>query len=856
MSRFPTPRIGRALAALLVLCPSILAQATGSWSQEYDRPGLVGRVYALTTHAGTLYAGGEALWGGGAYFGGLARFDGLEWREVPGAPDGTLVGALESFGTGVVVAGDFLSVGGQAARSIASWDGTAWSTFASGLEGEVFDLAVFQGELVAAGNFTQAGGQPIVGIARWNGAQWQPVGGSAAGPISNTVWTLGLGPDGRLYAGGDFDSIGGVALRGVAAWDGVSWSPVGAFGEVIGSVKALEWYQGRLYAGGSIDFSSSTNENVVVFDGTSWSSTGGIPDWSIASTVNALEEFGGFLYAGGNFVEAGGAQAVGIARFDGSTWSAVGGAGNSSPLHNSVIALWTHAGALHVGGEIEFAGFQSGAANGVVSNSVARFDGTQWDNVGEGLGFDAEVRATTKWNGGIAAVGRFTQAGTALGGRVAWFDGLAWHYLGATNNNVNDCVVYQGDLVITGEFSAIDGQPFNAIARWNGANWSTIGSGAGGLSLAVYQGELYAGGLGGFRRWNGTSWSPLINAGLSYVRKMHVHTDGLLYVAGGAFNANARVFSYDGTSLTPLGTGVDDTVEAMTSFGGDLIVGGEFTLAGGQPANRLARWTGSSWLAFGGITGSLVRSLAVYQGELHAGGDLVAFSGHPADWIARWDGATWQPLGLGLNGTPFTLLPDDDAGRLHVGGLFTRADYTGVFGEGTPSYYFGVWQTEPAAAVPFCSGDGSAVACPCANSGGGGRGCANSQNQAGAALSASGSTNPDTLVLTALGELASSLTIFLQGDVDLSPGVPFGDGVRCTGGTLKRLYVKSAVAGAASAPGPGDLSITAQSAALGDVIPTGGTRFYQAYYRDPDPAFCPAPAGSTFNATQGLIVTW
>jgi hypothetical protein len=84
----------------------------------------------------------------------------------------------------------------------------------------------------------------------------------------------------------------------------------------------------------------------------------------------------------------------------------------------------------------------------------------------------------------------------------------------------------------------------------------------------------------------------------------------------------------------------------------------------------------------------------------------------------------------------------------------------------------------------------------------------------------------------------------------------FGDGLRCVSGVLKRLYVKSASGGTASAPGPGDPSITAQSAALGDPIVSGQTRGYQAYYRDSSASFCPSPSGGTFNVSNALLVLW
>jgi len=157
----------------------------------------------------------------------------------------------------------------------------------------------------------------------------------------------------------------------------------------------------------------------------------------------------------------------------------------------------------------------------------------------------------------------------------------------------------------------------------------------------------------------------------------------------------------------------------------------------------------------------------------------------------------------------------------------------------------------------FCAGDGVSNACPCANSGLAGRGCDNSVASGGAWLTASGSASlsADTLVLSSAGELPTALSIVLQGDNAITP-VNFGDGLRCAGGTLRRLYVQSAVGGAISVPGPGDLSVSARSASLGDTIALGGSRVYQAYYRDPSSSFCPSPSGGTFNVSGAIFATW
>ncbi len=158
----------------------------------------------------------------------------------------------------------------------------------------------------------------------------------------------------------------------------------------------------------------------------------------------------------------------------------------------------------------------------------------------------------------------------------------------------------------------------------------------------------------------------------------------------------------------------------------------------------------------------------------------------------------------------------------------------------------------------FCAGDGSLpTACPCGNTAGTGRGCLNSDLfSPGARLSASGTATPDTVVLTSTDMLASVTCVFLQGDQQNANGVVFGDGVRCVAGSLKRLFIKSASGGAASAPGVGDPSISTRSAALGDTIAPGSLRYYQVYYRDPDLTFCPAPQGNSWNVSSGVILQW
>jgi len=155
---------------------------------------------------------------------------------------------------------------------------------------------------------------------------------------------------------------------------------------------------------------------------------------------------------------------------------------------------------------------------------------------------------------------------------------------------------------------------------------------------------------------------------------------------------------------------------------------------------------------------------------------------------------------------------------------------------------------------------GGVIACPCGNPPAGpNQGCDNSSGTGGAVLSATGIAylSLDSLIFTASGEMPSALSIVMQGNFHLASGVVYGQGVRCVGGSTKRLFTKTAIAGGITAPdlGAGDPAVSTRSAALGDVIQAGQSRWYLVYYRDPI-VLGGCSASSTFNATQTGQVTW
>jgi hypothetical protein len=151
--------------------------------------------------------------------------------------------------------------------------------------------------------------------------------------------------------------------------------------------------------------------------------------------------------------------------------------------------------------------------------------------------------------------------------------------------------------------------------------------------------------------------------------------------------------------------------------------------------------------------------------------------------------------------------------------------------------------------TPFCFGDSG---CPCGNNSftGSGQGCMNSSGQ-GAQLVGSGLTqvSNDNLVLTCshlpIPQVAPGFVQFFQGTASTS--IPFNDGRRCVSGSLIRLATKAQSTGISGYPLLGDLSISQR----GLVPPTGGVRYYQAWYRN-----AIGPCGSGSNLSNGVSVIW
>ena len=422
------------------------------------------RVFSLAADgAGDVYVGGMLTEAGRVSASCVAKWDGTTWSPLASGVN-TLVRALALDGAGNLYAGgEFWAAGGIAANHVAKWDGSTWSALGSGaglgadspIHALVSDGA---GHVYAAGYLLGTAGRAVVNrVARWDGVDWSALGAGMGGDFWLDVMVGALAVDGagNLYAGGSFTSAGGVSAKNVAKWDGARWSALGS------GMNGVVW---ALAADGTVNVYAASvpgGPSVAKWDGTSWSALGSGMD----RVVRALAVDGaGILYAGGDFMTAGGASVNFVAKWDGTKWSAL-----SSGMNGSVNAL-----AVDRGGNL-YAGGWFTTAGGVSAHNVAKWDGTSWSEFGPGGGGD--VLAVDGAGSLYAANGHAVE-----GWAVEKWDGTKWSALGSgMNGYVNALAVDEvGNVFAGGDFTSAGGKVSSHVALWQVRHTITATAGPGG----------------------------------------------------------------------------------------------------------------------------------------------------------------------------------------------------------------------------------------------------------------------------------------------------------------------------------------------------------------------------------------
>jgi hypothetical protein len=154
-----------------------------------------------------------------------------------------------------------------------------------------------------------------------------------------------------------------------------------------------------------------------------------------------------------------------------------------------------------------------------------------------------------------------------------------------------------------------------------------------------------------------------------------LYAGGEFTTAGGG--SASKIARWNGSSWSPLGSGMNDRVNAIALSGnGDLYAGGRFTTAGGVSANKIAKWNGSGWSALGaGLTSGIqsqVNTIVISEALFTRVGSLLLQEVFRQTISPCGNGSSWSPLGSGIVGAVDALAI---SGKRHsyVGGDFISA---------------------------------------------------------------------------------------------------------------------------------------------------------------------------------------
>lgn len=309
---------------------------------------------------------------------------------------------------------------------------------------------------------------------------WSPLGAGLNTPIS----ALTTDPSGNLYAG--------VTSSGVTKWDGSIWTNLGAtiFESAPQALAADS--QGNIYAGGN--WEDDPSERLLMWNGSAWDL---ISDTNFSDVKSMAVDANDDLYLGWLNTLQVANPIKRVAKWDSSAQTFVAlGAGIRD---GDVYAVATHSTFMYAGGNFTDAGFTT------VNNIAQWNDSTStWSALAGSNPITGTVRSLA-----TDASGKVYVSSEKSGGwNIAMWDpsgGGSWTNLGDSDGTIADMVVdASNNLYVGGTFSSVgNGVSAVNIAMWNGSTWAAVditdisAPGSWGITaLAADPAGIYAGGTG------------------------------------------------------------------------------------------------------------------------------------------------------------------------------------------------------------------------------------------------------------------------------------------------------------------------------------------------------------------------
>lgn len=524
------------------------------------------------------------------------------------------------------------------------------------------------GRVVIGGDFTQVNGAPRNNIARLNadGTLDTSFGAGQSG-ANLSVFAVAVQPDGRIVIGGAFTQVNGVARNRIA----------------------------RLNADGSLDTSFGAGQS-------------GVADQVLALAIQP----DGRIVIGGWFTEVNGVTRHHLARLnaDGTLDMSFGGGVGGS--HVRTLAVQPD-GRIVIGGEFT-------QVNGAPRTRIARLnaDGTLDTSFGQGQnGVNVVLYAVAlQADGRVLIGGNFTQVNGVARNGIARLnaDGTLDASFGTGQSGTNNWVFAMaaqtnGQIVIGGLFTQVNGAPRNSIARLNvdGTLDTTFGDGQSGANDFVYAMAIQMDGriviAGGFTQVNGVARGRVARlfggggcqAALtpSSVNMPNRGGSGAVAVTVGAECQWTAISNAPWVRIISAGSGSGNGIVSylvLMNLGagprtGTLTIAGRtFTINQGGRVAEPPHAPGGLDESFGaGQSGAPVNAdvmaVAVQaDGRVLIGGNFTQVNGAARRYLARLnaDGTLDTGFGVGPNGLDdfvFAVAVQPD-GRILIGGFFNEVN--------------------------------------------------------------------------------------------------------------------------------------------------------------------------------------
>lgn len=357
--------------------------------------------------------------------------------------------------------------------------------------------------------------------------------------------------------------------------------------------------------------------------GVTWGAIGGIqaPEIDYVQDIK-ISPTTGEVYFGGTFENSIDNTGDYIIKYNPETgeYSTLGSDGNEDGALNSGGGIYSmvfdSAGILYVTGEFKI---------GATIYDVAKWDGTSWSGVGPDNTFGDNYRnrgrsiAVDSQDNIYVAGNLFNVGGNAAADGIAKWDGENWSSLGnipigcpqTTGTCLIAVAIGKNDAVYVGgqRENLFDIDEADFVAKWNGTEWSALGSNGDGdgafsdpvLAMAVDQTGpediVYLSmvgttlrnnddSVGHLIKWDGTEWSQAGPNKIAedYPLALTVTSNGGVLIGGEFYEGLAAFFAYfDGTETYALGMDsslepvFNDSVHAVAlDADGHIYVGGLF----------------------------------------------------------------------------------------------------------------------------------------------------------------------------------------------------------------------------------------------------------------------------------------